>query len=217
MFNCPPRSALSRTLMQLAPHCALRTRQGAALRTSRIVGQLLAPRQHLLPQRHRRSTRRLGQPPARALRLWIARLPAAGATPSALNVSGGPQRLYPQCIDCSREQGLEIARRLSQGGSVMTLTKKLAPPNSVVLVSDVDGGEIPKTMGGSLVSATDTCVAIGCLSEDDGETEFVLAPLSELDRADKPVYEGMLRTPKHCVVIRSVLGEHCSSFLFWRN
>ncbi|MGH9928119.1 MAG: hypothetical protein ACREA9_02715, partial [Pyrinomonadaceae bacterium] len=34
---------------------------------------------------------------------------------SALNPTGGPQRLYPQCINCSREQGLEIARQLSQG------------------------------------------------------------------------------------------------------
>jgi RHS repeat-associated protein len=33
---------------------------------------------------------------------------------SALNASGGPQRLYPQCIGCSREQGLQIARQLSQ-------------------------------------------------------------------------------------------------------
>ncbi|WP_439542457.1 hypothetical protein [Hyphomicrobium sp.] len=90
----------------------------------------------------------------------------------------------------------------------MALTKRMAPPNSVVLVSDVDGGEIPKTMGGSLVSATSTCVAVGCLSEDDGETEFTLAPLGEVDRADNPVYEGMLRTPKRHVVIRSVLGEH---------
>lgn len=90
----------------------------------------------------------------------------------------------------------------------MALTKRMAPPNSVVLVSDLDGGEIPKTMGGSLVSATSTCVAVGCLSEDDGETEFTLASLAEVDRADKPVYEGMLRTPKRHVVIRSVLGEH---------
>lgn len=36
--------------------------------------------------------------------------------PSALNANGGPQRLYPQCINCSREQGLEIARKLRQGG-----------------------------------------------------------------------------------------------------
>jgi hypothetical protein len=90
----------------------------------------------------------------------------------------------------------------------MALTKRMAPPNSVVLVSDVDGGEIPKTMGGSLISATSTCVAVGCLSEDDGETEFMLAPLSEVDRSDKPVYEGMLQTPKRQVVIRTVLGEH---------
>jgi hypothetical protein len=89
----------------------------------------------------------------------------------------------------------------------MALTKRMAPPNSVVLVSDVDGGEIPETMGGSLVSATNTCLAVGCLSVDDGETEFTLAPLAEIDRADKPIYEGMLRTPKRHVVIRSVLGE----------
>lgn len=36
--------------------------------------------------------------------------------PSALNAKGEPQRLYPQCINCSREQGLEIARQLRQGG-----------------------------------------------------------------------------------------------------
>jgi RHS repeat-associated protein len=36
--------------------------------------------------------------------------------PTALNPSRAPQRLYPQCINCSREQGLEIARQLQQGG-----------------------------------------------------------------------------------------------------
>ena len=36
--------------------------------------------------------------------------------PSGLNTKGEPQRLYPQCIQCSREQGLEIARQLRRGG-----------------------------------------------------------------------------------------------------
>ncbi len=31
---------------------------------------------------------------------------------SALNTEGVAQRLYPQCIDCSREQGLAVAREL---------------------------------------------------------------------------------------------------------
>lgn len=33
---------------------------------------------------------------------------------SALNSEGVPQKLYPQCLGCSREQGLEIARQLRQ-------------------------------------------------------------------------------------------------------
>ena len=32
--------------------------------------------------------------------------------PSALNTTGAPQQLYPQCIDCSRQQGLAIAQWL---------------------------------------------------------------------------------------------------------
>jgi hypothetical protein len=32
--------------------------------------------------------------------------------PTALNPSGGPQRLYPQCISCSQRQGGEVLRQL---------------------------------------------------------------------------------------------------------
>ena len=34
--------------------------------------------------------------------------------PSALNPNGGPQCLYPQCLRCSRDQGLAIARLLNR-------------------------------------------------------------------------------------------------------
>ena len=89
----------------------------------------------------------------------------------------------------------------------MAVKTKVAPPNSVVLVSDTASGEIPKSMHDSLISATNSCVAVGCLSEDDGETEFTLGTLSELDRKDKPAFEGMLKTPSHRVAVRSVLGK----------
>lgn len=89
----------------------------------------------------------------------------------------------------------------------MAVSAKASPANSVVLVSDGSGGEIPKSMHGSVIAATDTCVAIGCLAEDDAETTFTLAPLSELDRREKPAFEGMLRTPKHRVVVRTVTGQ----------
>jgi hypothetical protein len=35
--------------------------------------------------------------------------------PSARNSPGSSQRLYPQCIGCSRQQGLDIARMLREG------------------------------------------------------------------------------------------------------
>ena len=35
---------------------------------------------------------------------------------SALNTSGAPQLLYPQCLTCSRNQGLVVARMLKAGG-----------------------------------------------------------------------------------------------------
>jgi hypothetical protein len=90
----------------------------------------------------------------------------------------------------------------------MALTKKVAPPNSLVLVSDLGGGEIPKTMVGELVSATNTCMAVGCLAEADGPTEITLAPLLEIDRAEEPIFEGLPRTPRRHIVIRSVFGQH---------
>lgn len=31
---------------------------------------------------------------------------------SALNTAGSPQRLFPQCISCSRDQGLAVARQI---------------------------------------------------------------------------------------------------------
>jgi RHS repeat-associated protein len=37
--------------------------------------------------------------------------------PSSLNPLGSPQRLYPQCLVCSRQQGLEIARQIKKVGS----------------------------------------------------------------------------------------------------
>lgn len=33
---------------------------------------------------------------------------------SALNTQGGAQRLYPHCLQCSRQQGLEIARKIQK-------------------------------------------------------------------------------------------------------
>jgi hypothetical protein len=84
---------------------------------------------------------------------------------------------------------------------------RVAPANSLVLVSDEGGGEIPVTMAQSIVASTSSCLAIGCNSEVDGETELILGPANEVDPHTEPEFQGKLDTPAHNVVVRSVLGE----------
>ena len=89
----------------------------------------------------------------------------------------------------------------------MATSTKVAPPNSLVLISDPKGGEIPATMKGATIAATASCIAVGCQSDADGVTEFTLGTMHEVDPGDHPVFEGKLSTPNHKVAVRSVTGE----------
>jgi len=84
---------------------------------------------------------------------------------------------------------------------------RIAPPNSLVLIEDRDGGVIPDSMNQSLVAVTDSCIAVGCRAEDDGETEIILGVSASLDIGGYLVFEGCLRTPSKRVVVRNVLGD----------
>jgi hypothetical protein len=62
-------------------------------------------------------------------------------------------------------------------------------------------------MGRSLIAATSSCIAVGCRSESDGETEFILGTTGDIDPGLHPAFEGMLKTPNRKVAVRSVLGK----------
>lgn len=88
----------------------------------------------------------------------------------------------------------------------MTTSTRIAPPNSVVLVEDSSGGEIPTSMKQSLIAATDSCIAVGCRAEDDGETEITLGPCDKVDTGERPAFEWSLQTPNRKLVVRTVHG-----------
>jgi hypothetical protein len=77
----------------------------------------------------------------------------------------------------------------------------------VVLVEDALGGQLPETMRESLIVATTSCVAVGCLSEQDGETEFTLGASHEVDPRTHPAFQGVLSTPSRKIRVVSVLGQ----------
>ena len=88
----------------------------------------------------------------------------------------------------------------------MTVSTQVAPPNSVILIEDSKGGDVPKFLSHALISATPSCVAVGCLSEDDGETEISLGPLVSVDSGERPVFDGVVQTPNRKLAIRTVHG-----------
>lgn len=86
------------------------------------------------------------------------------------------------------------------------ISVRIAPPNSVVLVEDLAGGDVPDSISHSLVVSTGSCIAIGCRAEDDGETEIVIDDSDRANPSMELVFEGMLRADSLKLVVRTVLG-----------
>ena len=87
----------------------------------------------------------------------------------------------------------------------MKIDARLAPPNSLVLIMDRSIGEVPESMNGALIAATPSCVAVGTLSEHDGETSITVS-----DEKPDPglglsiVFDGDLSTPARNLAVCSV-------------
>lgn len=80
-------------------------------------------------------------------------------------------------------------------------------PNSVVLVGD-SAGVPPESMSGGLASATSSCVAIGTLSESDGETTIQLVDAADaVDLPSQLAFEGYVETPSGRLTVASVLDD----------
>jgi hypothetical protein len=85
---------------------------------------------------------------------------------------------------------------------------RIAPPNSVLLVVSSENPQIPESLDHDLIAATDTCVAVGTLAEDDGETNVVLTDEPVLESSNlTAVYEGVLENRNGRIAVETVLGE----------
>jgi hypothetical protein len=84
------------------------------------------------------------------------------------------------------------------------VSRKMRPPNSVVLISDIELGELPNDLTEGNIWATDSCIGVGCHSEQDGATKFTLGPVSSVDPGHPPAFVGRLQTPSRVLAIHSV-------------
>ncbi len=89
----------------------------------------------------------------------------------------------------------------------MASSTMTAPPHSLILIADSSGGDVPVAMDGFLVVSTDSCIAVGCRSDADGDTLFILGDTREVDPGNRPVFHGQLKTPHRRIAIKSVIGQ----------
>lgn len=89
----------------------------------------------------------------------------------------------------------------------MKLEKTIAPPNSIIFISDPTHPEQASLeVGNSLISATRSCVSVGTLAEMDGATTVRLA--RHFDEIEGDVaFEGCLETPGRKIAVSDTLGN----------
>ena len=86
----------------------------------------------------------------------------------------------------------------------MAETVAIAPPNALIFVSDASGGAVPTFVPKRSILATDTMVQVSCLPDMDGETQITIGPETEVGLASAPIFDGMIKTPTHRVVVSTV-------------
>jgi len=89
----------------------------------------------------------------------------------------------------------------------VTISTRIAPPNSLLFVSDSDGGIPPVPIRGAHILATASCVSIACYPWIDGETVVTLGPSTEVDPGKPPAFDGQLETPNRMIMISTVEGK----------
>lgn len=89
----------------------------------------------------------------------------------------------------------------------MTATKKIAPPNSLLVVTDVGGGDVPQEFGpGPRIAYAPSCLLVGTLMFMDGETAVVLTDEAPTDLGDqyRLSFDGELETPSKEIQVCTV-------------
>ena len=86
-------------------------------------------------------------------------------------------------------------------------TLKCAPSNSIVFISETLRSEPPAPILAGMVSANATCVAVACLPEVDGETEFRFGKVQESPAGLELVFDGLVATPGRTLIVATVEEE----------
>jgi hypothetical protein len=88
----------------------------------------------------------------------------------------------------------------------MKIAKAINPVNSLIFISDRDGGNAPPWEDKPILS-TNSCISVRCYPEQDGPTEVTLGDRKDVDPGTAPAFEGDLETLHRKLVVTTVEKE----------
>lgn len=87
------------------------------------------------------------------------------------------------------------------------------PTNSLLLFMDAQAPQIPESMGGKAVAATDSCIAVGTREEYGGPIELRIASADEgINLPALEIYDGVLRVTSGSLAVANIFGKQ---FVRW--
>ena len=89
----------------------------------------------------------------------------------------------------------------------MVHTTKVAPPYSLIFIADPEGGTTPECSPPAPYWTTPSCIAVGCLMYQDGDTEVSLGLARDVKASGRPIFDGLLETPNRKVNIETAEGD----------
>ena len=89
----------------------------------------------------------------------------------------------------------------------MSLEVTVAPVNSIVFVSDLDGGETPAIERGASIWKTDSCIAFSTYPEQDGDTRLILGSINEVDQGRAADMDTTIETPTRHLIVETAVQE----------
>jgi len=83
---------------------------------------------------------------------------------------------------------------------------KIAVPNGILFVTDIQGDESPQPVRGARVLSTPSCIGFACEFDSEGETDVWLGSSGPARRDHFLLFDGQLETPNRAVAVRLVGG-----------
>jgi hypothetical protein len=84
---------------------------------------------------------------------------------------------------------------------------RVAPPNSLLFISDSSDGLGPEFIPGQLILSSPSCISVGCFMWQDGQTDVTLGDAHEVDPGGSAAFDGLLDTSSRAVVVWTVERE----------